>query len=153
VTAALSIVGPIIAAAVLWVGWQQMQIARVKLQHDLFDRRFRVYEGARLFMDAAVRDSVVSDEAIKHFLNTTRDAVLLFDDDSIERHLRAIYARVCDRNAAQTRLKECPDNIRDELIEKSLQASLWLGQQSDNLALTFRPYIGLPKVKTFPWSR
>ena len=29
------------------LAWQQVQIARVKLQHDLYDRRYRVFEATR----------------------------------------------------------------------------------------------------------
>jgi hypothetical protein len=40
---------PVIAAAGAWVALQQMHIARVKLQHDLYDRRYAVFEAVRRF--------------------------------------------------------------------------------------------------------
>ncbi len=35
---------PVIAAAGVWIARQQMHIARVKLQHDLYDRRYAVFQ-------------------------------------------------------------------------------------------------------------
>ena len=33
-----------------WLAWQQVQIARVKLQHDLYDRRYRVFDATLKFL-------------------------------------------------------------------------------------------------------
>ena len=35
---------PVIAAVGAWVALQQMYLARVKLQHDLYDRRYAVFQ-------------------------------------------------------------------------------------------------------------
>jgi hypothetical protein len=39
-------IGIILTSVGVWVAVQQMRIARIKTQHDLFDRRFRIYESA-----------------------------------------------------------------------------------------------------------
>jgi hypothetical protein len=78
----LPIFAAVLAGVGAWIGWQQMQLNRVKLQHDLFDRRFRVYDGARRFLEAALRDSEVSDDTITDYLVAIGGAVLLFDDDN-----------------------------------------------------------------------
>ncbi len=38
---------PVIAAVSAWVAWQQMHIARTKLQHDRYDRRYAVFQAVR----------------------------------------------------------------------------------------------------------
>jgi hypothetical protein len=44
---------PVIAAVGAWVALQQMHIARTKLQHDLYDRRYAVFQAVRRFLDEA----------------------------------------------------------------------------------------------------
>jgi hypothetical protein len=41
---------PVIAGVGAWVALQQMYLARVKLQHDLFDRRYAVFQAVVSFM-------------------------------------------------------------------------------------------------------
>lgn len=53
---------PVIAAVGAWVALQQMHIARVKLQHDLYERRYAVFEAVRRFLDEAVSHKIVSRE-------------------------------------------------------------------------------------------
>lgn len=45
---------PVIAGVGAWIALQQMYLARVKLQHDLFDRRYAVFQAVRRFLEEAV---------------------------------------------------------------------------------------------------
>ena len=69
-----------IAMVGAWVALQQMYLARVKLQHDLFDRRYAVFQAVRRFLDEAVSQQVVSNEMFQSFILGTVDATFLFDD-------------------------------------------------------------------------
>ncbi|HVH74283.1 MAG TPA: hypothetical protein VM755_05145 [Stellaceae bacterium] len=71
---------PVIAAVGAWVAVQQMVIARVKLQHDLYDRRYAVFDAVRTFLNEAVGSRVVSPETFRTFALGTADAEFLFDD-------------------------------------------------------------------------
>jgi hypothetical protein len=63
----------VIAPMRTWVALQQMYLARVKLQHDLYDRRYAVFEAVRRFLDAAVSTRVVSPEIFNTFVLSTGD--------------------------------------------------------------------------------
>lgn len=71
---------PVIAAVGAWVALQQMYLARVKLQHDLYDRRYAVFQAIRRFLDEAVSHKIVSSETLYSFALGTADAAFLFDD-------------------------------------------------------------------------
>jgi hypothetical protein len=71
---------PVIAAVGTWVAIQQMVIARVKLQHDLYDRRYAVFDAVRAFLNEAIGSQVVSPETFRTFALKTADAEFLFDD-------------------------------------------------------------------------
>jgi len=45
---------PVIAAVGASVAVQQMVIARVKLQHDLYDRRYAVFDAVRAFLNCGI---------------------------------------------------------------------------------------------------
>ena len=64
-----------------WLAWQQVQIARVKLQHDLFERRYNVFAAARRLLAQIDTHRRPSDEDLRAFMLGTSDAVFLFDDD------------------------------------------------------------------------
>jgi hypothetical protein len=72
---------PMIAAVGAWVAIQQMRIARIKLQHDLYDRRYAVFQAVRRFLDEAVANSLVSSDTLRTFLVGTADAEFLFPDE------------------------------------------------------------------------
>jgi hypothetical protein len=56
---------PIIPLLGAWIALQQMLIARIKLQHDLYDRRYAVFDGAREFLSQIMTDGVASQEALR----------------------------------------------------------------------------------------
>ncbi|MBB4518157.1 hypothetical protein GGD68_006963 [Paraburkholderia fungorum] len=75
----LGLAAPIIAAAGVWVGFQQWQVGHRSLKHSLFDRRWAVY--------AATNDALVThingsgDEQVRRlaeFLRRKLDAQFLF---------------------------------------------------------------------------
>jgi hypothetical protein len=51
-----------------------MHIARTKLQHDLYDRRYAVFHGVRRFLDEASVQKTVSDETFRSFVLGAGDA-------------------------------------------------------------------------------
>lgn len=51
-----------------------------KLQHDLYDRRYAVFQAVRRFLNEASVRKIVSDETVRSFVLGTSDATFLFDD-------------------------------------------------------------------------
>jgi len=51
-----------------WLAWQQVQIARVKLQHDLYDRRYQVFDATRRLLANVCATGYASDEAQRAFM-------------------------------------------------------------------------------------
>jgi hypothetical protein len=50
---------PVIAIVGAWVALEQMKIARVKLRHDLYDRRYAVFQSARSLLNEVISDKFV----------------------------------------------------------------------------------------------
>ena len=87
---------PIAAVAVAvvgsWIALKQKKIASVKLQHDLFDRRFAILESlSRMLNDVAERGGLV-DDSYQAFLASVAIAPFLFSDSGLVSYLQEVKA-------------------------------------------------------------
>jgi len=71
----------LIAACAAWVAFQQWVVARQKLNHDLFDRRFAVYTATENYLVACLNRNGGSRGDTGAFYEATRPAPFLFDKD------------------------------------------------------------------------
>jgi hypothetical protein len=152
------IVIPVIGA---WLAWQQVQIARVKLQHDLYDRRYRVFDAARrLLAEIGVHRSP-SEEAVRAFVLGTSDAPFLFDDD-LTSYLKDIQRRALEMKSQYQMLHATDSNSMPiiQVGEQRANASnaanehwLWLVEQLDGTVDKFKPFLKLDKAASTWWFR
>jgi hypothetical protein len=141
---------PVIAAVGAWVALQQMYIARVKLQHDLYDRRYAVFEAVRRFLDAAVSTKIVSPEILNPFVLRTGDAPFLFDDD-LAAYLKQMQERARKAQGIYLTMEAAPDMPQKAAAAAAAGEHLsWLVNQIDGLAEKFRPFLTLDKPSRSP---
>ena|SRR5271166_5869179 len=121
-----------------------MYLARVKLQHDLFDRRYAVFQAVRRFLDEAVSQKIVSSETFRAFALGTADAAFLFDD-----RLAAYLKEMREHAAAQSIysvMDSMPDMPQDQKASASKAAGehfSWVVNQIDGLTEKCRPFLTL----------
>jgi hypothetical protein len=164
-----SLAGPvatvIAAVAAVYVTWRlgqsQLQIARqqadtaklqadlaeVRLQHDLFDRRFAVYEAARNLVLEVVRASNVSDDGLRAFVLGTDKSVFLLDKELTE-YLDDMRKRAVTLQITVGRLADPMFHPSEESTRASAQRadlSNWFFDQFDVLIEKFRPTLALDK--------
>ena len=56
---------PLIGA---WIAWQQVQIARVRLQFDLYGKRFAVFEAARRLIEEISQNGNISEAGLQAYI-------------------------------------------------------------------------------------
>jgi hypothetical protein len=68
----------------------QAALANVRLKHDVFDRRYKIYETVFMFLIKIAQVNNISDEGIGKFVRGTSRAVFFFDQDVVDYldHLR-----------------------------------------------------------------
>lgn len=134
-----------------WLAWQQVQIARIKLQHDLYDRRYRVFDATRRMLANVCAKGSISGEDLRTFTISTGDAIFLFDDDlakyldqEMTPHLRALIliGNVIDDVYVEERRAEIETEKFDHLK--------WLNEQLTGLADKFKPFLKLDKRQRAP---
>jgi hypothetical protein len=97
----------VIAGVGAWVGWQQMRLAQVKLQHDLYDRRFAVFQSARQLLADVVTHGHATDEQIRAYVIGTSDAVFLLDTE-VAAYLEKIRSTVLRLNTINKIINPLP---------------------------------------------
>lgn len=146
---------PVIAGVGAWVALQQMHIARTKLQHDLYDRRYAVFQAVRRFLDEASVRKIVSDDTLRAFVLGTADAAFLFDD-RLAAYLKEMSERARKAQSIYMVMEDLPAG--DEKARASAAAGghvTWLMQQIDGLTEKFRPFLTLDRrsrsARRFLW--
>jgi hypothetical protein len=61
----LPIFSAVLALVGGWIGWQQMQVASVRLHLDLYERRYRVFEALRELIRHAAYQTDLDVEAVR----------------------------------------------------------------------------------------
>jgi hypothetical protein len=139
---------PVIAAVGAWIAFQQMHLARVKLRHDLYDRRFAVFQVARKLLAEVLAHASVSDDQLRAYVVGTSDSVFLLDEE-ISRYLQEIRKAVFRLQAINSTLRPLPvGEQRTALANEEAQIMTWLtAQLPDVLVDKFRPFLTLEKQK------
>jgi uncharacterized ubiquitin-like protein YukD len=122
---------------------QQAELAAVRLQHDLFDRRFVIYEAAQKLALEVFETANVSREGLSAFIRSTEKSVFLLDkeltDYLIEMRKRAVNLQIATRKLANQMLPEGTE--RSDLAEERSNLSNWFVDQFDVLIEKFKPVL------------
>jgi hypothetical protein len=134
---------PTIAAVGVLLAWQQVTIARTRLRHDLFDRRFKVFEAARTFLARVMRNGKMSIADFGDYTAGVIDAQFLLNQE-----VHAYLFEIRRRAAAMQALKEAFEPLpagaeKAKLAEKLGEEFAWLVAQLDVLPEKFKPFLTL----------
>lgn len=149
-TVVLALIGAVFTGAALWVGYQQMQIARVKLHHDLYDRRYRVYDATRQFLGDIHTEGVTSTEKLMKYAVDIADAVFLFNDDVVQ-FLRKVGLRGAKVDVLMIAAEQPTRKFKLEDFERIVNERYpELVGMLDELVPHFQPFLTYPEIRTFP---
>src|SRR5262249_13041609 len=122
---------------------QQVKIARTKLRHDLFDRRFAVFEAARKFLATVMRSGKMSVSDLNEYTAGVIDAQFLLNQEVhgylVEVRKRAVVMQAL-RDAAEPLSGGAEKAKRAEQAGKEFT---WLVEQLDVLPSKFKPFLTL----------
>lgn len=132
--------------AAAFVSILQWRLAKRKLRLDLFDRRYKVYEGTRKFLSVILRDATFKDADLFEFYAATSDAEFLFGDD-ITRYLKEIRVRAVDMRTHEHIFRPLPvGEERSKHVEANADQLMWLGNQLAELKRPFLPYMSFAEI-------
>jgi hypothetical protein len=138
-----------IPAVGAWLAAQQVAIARAKLRHDLFDRRFAVFHAARSLIASIFREGDVTNEALQSYTLGIIDARFLLSVE-VDEYLQSIRHRAIDLHTSKVSLEGVEDQAeRRRLSDKWAMDIKWLLAQGDPLREAFGPFLRLEEVSWF----
>jgi hypothetical protein len=144
---------PVIAAVGTWIALQQMHLSRVRLRHDLFDRRFAVLQATQRLLDAVIMDRKISTDVFVTFATSVGAARFIFDD-RLARYLREVLDHASRLYSIQMVLQGMPAGEKREKasVDEGLEFK-WLIDQKGGLGEKFQAILQLEPRWTFPGRR
>jgi hypothetical protein len=130
-----------------WIAFKQVRIAAAKLNLDLYDRRFKVFDAARHFVGEFLVEGTVGVKGIAELGVGTADAVFLFDAE-IVKFLDALRKTGISINGKMTRLKgmDDADSQRGNVVDQLAILETEMTAQVDRLTEVFKPYLKLGNI-------
>lgn len=138
---------PIIALITVYIAFQQYVTARRKLRMDLYEKRYRVFEGLKRFLAEIVRDGRVTDTNQRQFLIDTKESLFLFDK-GVNDYLKLIYEKSCEKWLCDQELDDIKLPVgekRSEYAKKDHDLTLWLSEQMEISNEKFKKYLSFEK--------
>jgi hypothetical protein len=138
----LAVVMLLLVGGVAWIAYMQLRIATAKHNLDLYDKRYRVFDAAGVFLRQLLVEGKVSDRALNEFNISIAGAVFLFDND-LNIYLDALRRRSLSLSALTDQLATMgPDaEGRDEVIDKIDAWLIDFKSEYSRLVSAFSPYL------------
>jgi hypothetical protein len=134
---------PVVAVFGTIIALQQSFINRRRLKHELFDRRYKVYDHAKYFLSLIYANRTLTDQQIYDFKSETRECRFIFDDE-IENIFNNWVKKAYEAKALNDELKPLPiGNDRSDNVRKQREIFDWFETQQNILVDKFTPYLRL----------
>lgn len=135
---------PTVAGFGLFIAYRQWAVARNKLKHDLFERRFKVYEAARNLLAAIMTSGKAKDEDVWKFKSATREAKWLLNEEVAEYLHNHLYRKAIDLQRVADELEGIGiSDVRTTLVRERAEIKNWFIAQDDVLDEHFSPFLKL----------
>lgn len=74
----------IIAAAAVFISYQQWRLAQNKFKHDLYEKRLEIYLGAEKFLFSVIQTARVDQGALSELVKCTRNSIFLLKKEDFD---------------------------------------------------------------------
>ena len=144
---------PVIAAVGAFIAWQQMQFSRIRLQHDLYDRRFAIFRSTEQMLMSVAVEGRVSDDVFLPFAAGVGAARFVFDGNLSE-YLLEVLKHAIALQRAQSQLRGLPACQSDpSAVDTEAKELTWLVEQGRGLGDRFRPFLQFDRRWTLSWRQ
>lgn len=133
-----------IAIAVALITRRQWITARDSLKHELFDRRYAIYERIAAFLAEVLQSGTVSPGRDVAFLQETKTAYFVFAcDKAVKKLVSDIYGAAVNLHALEAELPTLSDAARTKNIERQRQIKDEFSEILGSLETRFEKYLRL----------
>jgi len=124
---------------------QQANLANTRMRHDLYDRRFKIYEAARALVVAVFRRVNVTDDEFFAFVSGTADSVFLLDAAMVAyfEEMRINALRLQRMNRLINEPPPVPEPDQTNAPHEKADLGTWFVAQNEILIEKFKPFLAL----------
>lgn len=138
------IIGIATALAVAYVALRQWLTDRHRLQHELFERRYAVYEATADYLGSVVRNGRVNDETIYDLLRKTRTSYFVFScDEQVKLFFEEVGRKSGQLTAIISDIEDGQSSDRARAIEKRQVLFRWHVDTLSGLDARFAKFLKL----------
>jgi hypothetical protein len=126
---------------------QQAELADMRLQHDLFDRRYAVYEAAQKLLSDILQHAKISDAAYNDFVHNSGKSIFLLNKELSE-YIGELRANAINLIMVSNRLADPDLRVGDERIKLAHEKGAllaWFTAQFSVLVEKFTPVLSLDR--------
>jgi hypothetical protein len=128
-----------------WIAYKQVRIASAKLNLDLYDRRFKVFEAARGFVGKFLIDGAFTPEEITKFSAGVSDAVFLFDGE-VKSYLDGLREKAFALRKMNRQAKVATDENIEKIVDDMAKIEDEMLEEIPRLIEVFKPYLKLGNI-------
>ncbi len=137
-------IGIATALAVVYVAIRQWLTDRQRLKHELFERRYAVYEATANYLGSIVRRGRVGDDDLYELLRKTRTSYFVFScDEEIRLFFEEIGRKAAQLTAITCDIDDGQSSDRTRAIEKRQELFRWHVDTLSGLDTRFAKYLKL----------
>jgi hypothetical protein len=126
----------LLAIITAWIAYQQCLTNKLKVQHDLYERKFAVFTTLIDFLNAVIEKGLYQDnQSLKIreiFLIKTRESNFLFKGNEIPNYLAAVFKYTEDFGMKHVVISNDEKLSKQEQIAKIEKEREWLLEQLKN---------------------
>jgi hypothetical protein len=123
----------------------QQRLQNIRLRHDLYDRRYRVYGAAKELLASVQVDGSVKRPAFQAFVERTSDAEFLFKNQDIFEYLTKLREKAIRSIHVSTKLSDANLKTKDsdKFADEEGEIAKWFIAQFGTLRDKFKPFMRL----------
>jgi hypothetical protein len=139
---AQALVVPFVAVVGAGIAGGQLLLARRKMQLDLYDRRYKIFESARRLIVDIMREGRAEVEWIYAYHRETGDAVFLLDG-SVVSYIREVEKRAFRLRHLGAIIAGDDHPRREAAVDEEADLLTWFSGQFEELVEQFKPSLQL----------
>ena len=144
-----ALITPLVAVITAFIAWQQWLANKRKIDMDLFDRRFHVYEEVQKLLQVVMQDSNISLDNIRDFWRSMPESEFLFGPEISEyikelhqRGVRLNYFKSQYRDSSQPHLEGYDHN---KVVEGAFAENTWFFEQFEQSKKLFKKCLDISR--------
>ncbi len=94
---------PLIALVAIYIAYQQYRINSLRLRHDVYERRLRVYKAVQAFLSEIMRQGDIDFLRTSQFYAEASEAAFLFEEE-IQTFIDDLHAKAIDLHSFHERM-------------------------------------------------